>query len=181
MIPTVSSRLLRACRRRPADATPVWFMRQAGRYLPEYQSLRRKHTLAELCVSAELAAQVTLQPLRHLDAGAQVVQVFDSRVGVLSAAEYGEFVRPHSAAVFAALEGRGVPAIHYGQAGPDVLADPTLLLGRLERPLAGAAEVLDRTEGRPGHVFNLGHGLLPTTPLEHAQALARYVHTHTRS
>jgi uroporphyrinogen decarboxylase len=58
--------------------------------------------------------------------------------------------------------------------------DPTLLLGPIDRVLAGADDVLARAGGRPGHVFNLGHGLLPTTPLEHVQALARHVHHHTR-
>jgi uroporphyrinogen decarboxylase len=343
----VVSRLLRACRHETVDATPVWFMRQAGRYLPEYQLLRRKHSLSDLCRNAELAATVTLQPLRHLDvdgaivfsdlalplepmglpfetirpeqpdavqsptrglddlerlrafdpdedlpvlaetvrlvraelgerlpiigfvgapftlgcyavkggdagggarartlmheeptawhrlaeklatvatrvalsqvaAGADVIQVFDSWVGALSAAEYRTFVHPHTSALFGALAERCVPTIHYGPAAPDVLVemrdaggdvigvdwrvpldeawdaighdrgvmgnlDPTLLLGRAERLLAGAAEVLYRADGRPGHIFNLGHGILPTTPLEHVQALVRYVHTHTRS
>lgn len=54
--------------------------------------------------------------------------------------------------------------------------DPTLLLGPLERALSGTAEVIDRAGGRPGHIFNLGHGILPSTPLEHVQAVARYVH-----
>ena len=58
--------------------------------------------------------------------------------------------------------------------------DPTLLLGPLDRVLAGADDVIARADGRPGHIFNLGHGLLPSTPLEHVQALARYVHQHTR-
>jgi uroporphyrinogen decarboxylase len=59
--------------------------------------------------------------------------------------------------------------------------DPTLLLGPLDRALAGAEEVLTRVAGRPGHIFNLGHGILPTTPVEHVQALARYVHQQTRT
>jgi len=58
--------------------------------------------------------------------------------------------------------------------------DPTLLLGPIDRVLAGADDVVARAGGRPGHIFNLGHGLLPSTPLEHVQALARYVHQHTR-
>src|SRR5829696_7402792 len=57
-------RFLRACRREPVDVTPVWFMRQAGRYMAEYRALRQKHTLLEICHQPELAAQVTLQPLR---------------------------------------------------------------------------------------------------------------------
>jgi uroporphyrinogen decarboxylase len=59
--------------------------------------------------------------------------------------------------------------------------DPTLLLGPLDRLLAGADDVLDRAGGRPGHIFNLGHGILPPTPVEHVQALARHVHRRTRS
>jgi uroporphyrinogen decarboxylase len=58
--------------------------------------------------------------------------------------------------------------------------DPTLLLGPIDRALAAADEVLERAGGRPGHIFNLGHGILPSTPVEHVQALARYVHRKTR-
>ena len=58
--------------------------------------------------------------------------------------------------------------------------DPTLLLGPLERIFAATDEVLDRAAGQPGHIFNLGHGILPMTPLEHVQAVARYVHQQTR-
>src|SRR5471030_2109519 len=60
----MNDRFLRACRREKTDVTPVWFMRQAGRYMPEYRALREKHTLLELCKTPELATQVTLQPLR---------------------------------------------------------------------------------------------------------------------
>jgi len=59
--------------------------------------------------------------------------------------------------------------------------DPTLLLGPLDRIFAAADDILDRAGGRPGHIFNLGHGILPSTPLEHVQALARYVHQQTRT
>jgi uroporphyrinogen decarboxylase len=58
--------------------------------------------------------------------------------------------------------------------------DPTLLLGPPDRMFAAAADILERVQGRPGHIFNLGHGILPPTPLEHVQALARYVHQHSR-
>ena len=152
----------------------------------------------------------------QVEAGVQAVQVFDSWVGTLSAQDYREFVLPHTRLVFAALADTGVPTIHFGtgtatlladmrEAGGDVIGadwripldeawvrighdrgiqgnlDPTLLLGPLDRVLAGAADVLDRAQGRAGHVFNLGHGILPSTPLEHVQALARYVHRHHAS
>ncbi|MEM9693382.1 MAG: uroporphyrinogen decarboxylase family protein, partial [Myxococcota bacterium] len=57
-------RFLRACRREPTDVTPVWFMRQAGRYMAEYRKLREKYTLLEICAQPELTLEVTLQPLR---------------------------------------------------------------------------------------------------------------------
>src|SRR3984957_17618109 len=60
----MNDRFLRACRREPTDVTPVWFMRQAGRYMPEYRKLREKHTLLEICKQPALACEVTMQPLR---------------------------------------------------------------------------------------------------------------------
>ncbi|HIA50205.1 MAG TPA: uroporphyrinogen decarboxylase, partial [Acidobacteria bacterium] len=58
--------------------------------------------------------------------------------------------------------------------------DPTLLLGPVDRLLAGASDVMERAAGREGHIFNLGHGILQSTPVEHVQALARHVHEHAR-
>ncbi len=334
----MNDRFLRACRRLPVDKTPVWFMRQAGRYMPEYRALRARHSLLELCRTPELAVEVTLQPVRRIaldaaiifsdlllplepmglpfdfvkgdgpvvsaplrteadiarlrpveprdafrpvleairlvrreldvpligfagapftlasyaieggrsanyahakelmyrsprawhtlcaklatvaadylraqvQAGADAVQLFDSWVGALSPSDYGEFVFPHVRAIFDSLTDLDVPAIHFGtgtatllelqrKAGGCVIGvdwripldqawerigdraiqgnlDPVLLLAPLDRLLAGAADVLHRAGGRPGHVFNLGHGILPTTPLEHVQALTDYVH-----
>jgi uroporphyrinogen decarboxylase len=337
----VNDRFLRACRREPVDATPVWFMRQAGRYMPEYRAIRAQHTLLEICRQPELATQVTLQPVDRIDvdaailfsdlllllapmgipfdfvkgegpvierpvrsaddvdrlrlfeprddlshvlstiklvrkelegrvpligfagapftlasyaieggpssnyaktkalmygepkvwhklcdlfasivgdylvaqveAGVQAVQVFDSWVGALSPDDYREFALPHTSRILQAAKATGVPIIHFGTgtatlletmatAGGDVIGadwriplddawelighdraiqgnlDPTLLLGPLERMIDGADDVLRRAAGRPGHIFNLGHGILPETPVEHVQALAHFVH-----
>jgi len=151
----------------------------------------------------------------QVEAGVDAVQVFDSWVGALNAADYREFILPHTRRIFERVAPLGVPAIHFGvgtgailsdlrDAGGDVIGadwrtpldeawerigfdrgiqgnlDPTLLLGPLDRVFAATDEVLARAGGRPGHIFNLGHGILPTTPLEHVQALARYVHQKTR-
>jgi uroporphyrinogen decarboxylase len=66
-------RFLRACRREPVDATPVWFMRQAGRYMPEYRAIRAKHTLLEICKQPEIATEVTLQPVKALGVDAAIL------------------------------------------------------------------------------------------------------------
>jgi uroporphyrinogen decarboxylase len=154
--------------------------------------------------------------LAQIEAGVDAVQIFDSWVGVLNATDYREFIFPHTRRIFERVAPAGVPMIHFGvgtgsilrdmrEAGGDVLGadwripldeawtrighdrgiqgnlDPTLLLGPLDRVFAAADDVLTRAGGRPGHIFNLGHGILPTTPLEHVQALARYVHQKTRN
>src|SRR5919106_1112265 len=69
----MNDRFLRACRREPVDKTPVWFMRQAGRYMPEYRAIREKHSLLEICHQPELAAEVTLQPVRELGVDAAIL------------------------------------------------------------------------------------------------------------
>src|SRR5690349_3056907 len=332
-------RFLRACRRKPVDATPVWFMRQAGRYMAEYRAIRERHSLLEICRIPDLATEVTLQPVRRIevdaailfsdlllplepmglpfdfikgegpqlerpisepadvdrlqrfeprealghvleairqiqrelagrvpligfagapftlasyaiegghsnnfaktkalmyghpdawhrlcehlstmvgdylnaqiDAGVDAVQVFDSWVGTLSASDYREFALPHSKKIFDAIGSR-VPTIHFGtgtamilgdlaNAGGDVIGadwrvpideawtkigpnrsvqgnlDPTLLLGPPARMFQQTDDILARIGGRPGHIFNLGHGILPSTPVEHVQMLAQYV------
>jgi uroporphyrinogen decarboxylase len=340
----VTERFLLACRRQPVDRTPVWFMRQAGRYMPEYRALRERYSLLEICRQPELAVQVTLQPVdaievdaailfsdlllpftplgldfdfvkgegpsverpirspedvdrletfeprealapvletirilrrelagrvpligfggapftlaayaveggpstsyartkafmythprawhrlcerfahviadymrAQVEAGVQAIQIFDSWAGALGRGDYREFAQPHTRHIFDALGNTGVPLIHFGvgtaailrdltEAGGDVIGvdwrlpldeawsvvgpdkgiqgnlDPTRLLGPTGRLLEAAGDVLRRAAGRPGHIFNLGHGVLPETPLERVQELARYVHAHT--
>jgi uroporphyrinogen decarboxylase len=317
--------LVRAARREPVEHTPVWFMRQAGRSLPEYRKLRERYGLFEIVAEPELCAEVTLQPVRRhnvdaavmftdimfpvlsmgidvelvenvgpvvqqpiqtaadverlavtdpeesvptileavrlvraalrddqavigfaggpftvagyliegrpsreflkvkslmyrephvwhalmeklseqfagyvaakVRAGADVIQLFDSWVGALSPADYEEFVAPWSARILAAVD---APTIHFGTgtatllgsmaaAGGDVIGldwripldrgweevgedhgvqgnlDPALLLGPWERVEAATVDILERAGGRAGHIFNLGHGVLPGT------------------
>ena len=336
----MNDRFLRALRREKTDVTPVWFMRQAGRYMPEYRALRTKHTLLELCKTPELATEVTLQPLRlgvdaailfadillplepmgapfefakgegpvihepistvaqidklrvieaedglgyvlaaiknikkelagkvpligfagapftlasylveggksahfaktkrlmyaepvawnalmgklaevvrrylraQIVAGADCVQLFDSWVGQLSPDDYKEFVQPHVAHILKDVEMAGVPVLHFGPGthsllelqrdagGPAIgldwrtpLAegwarvgydravqgnlDPTVLFAPVEVAKTHAQRVLDAAGKRPGHVFNLGHGILPETPVETVQAIIDFVH-----
>jgi len=329
--------LVRAARREPVERTPVWFMRQAGRSLPEYRAIRERHSFWEVAHTPELCAEVSLQPVRRhgvdaavmfadimtpvlgmgvdvdlvegvgpviaspvrtaadvaalrlpdpdeafaplleairivrgeltpdravvgfcggpftvaaylvegrssrefatvkalmysepdvwqalmerlsecfagyvaaqARAGADVVQLFDSWVGVLSPGDYAELVAPWSARVLAAVD---VPTIHFGTgastllpamaaAGGDVIGldwrialddgwalagadrgvqgnlDPAILLAPWERVEAAARDVLVRAGGRPGHIFNLGHGVLPGTDAGQVTRLAELV------
>ena len=339
-----SPRFLRACRRERVDATPVWFMRQAGRFMAEYRKLREKRSILELCERPELAAEVTLQPIRRfavdaaiifadillparpmglkleflkgegpaltpavrtakdidrlrefdpqvdlrfvldairivrrecsvpligfagapftlasylveggpsdhylktkalmhdepllwgrlmsklarvtaaylraqIEAGAQAVQLFDSWVGCLSPSDYARFVLPHSRFVLEHAARSGVPVIYFGtgtggfleqfaSAGADVIGvdwrvslgnawkrigldraiqgnlDPAILASS-ERPALkrAVASILKEAKGRPGHIFNLGHGILPSTPVANVEAVADWVHELSR-
>jgi uroporphyrinogen decarboxylase len=330
-------RLLQAARRQKTDCTPIWIMRQAGRYLPEYRELRAKHSILDLCNTPELAARASLtainavpgldaailfsdillvtipmgiqvefvkgegpvirnpvtdltavQQLRpvepeadlkgpleaikilrkelkvpligfcggpftlasylvpgeasrdylrvkklmvheptawdllmtkladaviaHLQAqiraGAQIVQLFDSWIGALSPDDYRQYVLPYSKRIFSAI--KNVPTIHFAtdsagllelmkEAGGDVIGvdwripldaawarlpdraiqgnlDPVSLFGPKEYVLRRADQILDRAADRPGHIFNLGHGILPETPIENVIALVEHVH-----
>src|SRR6516162_116709 len=69
----MNSRFLEACRRRPTDVRPVWFMRQAGRYMKQYREIRAKFGMLELCKRPDLAAQITLQPVEILDVDAAII------------------------------------------------------------------------------------------------------------
>lgn len=339
----MNSRFLQACQRKPVDVTPVWFMRQAGRYMPEYRAIRQKYSLLEICYQPELAAEVTLQPVRafgvdaailfadillpaiplglglefangegpvlhnpvrsmedvralkpveaesdlgyvmeaisilrgelngipligfcggpftlasymiegsssrefmktkkmmysapdvfhalmarlsevlsdylmaQIRAGAQVVQVFDSWVGVLNPSDYENFVLPYSQKVLTTAKNASVPVIHFGTntttllplmkrmssdvigldwriplddgwslLGDDVAVqgnlDPMALFAPLPELKVRVHDVLRRANGRPGHIFNLGHGILQHTPVDNVKAVVEMVHEYS--
>jgi uroporphyrinogen decarboxylase len=331
---------MRACRREPVPYTPIWLMRQAGRYMPEYRAVRAKTDFLQLCKTPSLAAEVTVtaaerlgvdaaiifadillilepmgvelefahgegpvihNPVRtaadvdrlrqledvdaldfvneairqtrralkpdipligfsgapftlasyvtegggsknyvhtkqlmyndrgawhammstisgslvkylnaQIDAGAQAVQLFDSWVGCLNPDDYREFVLPHTKAIIDNIT-PGVPVIHFGtgtaallesmrEAGGDVIGldwrvrldegwrrvghdvavmgnlDPVVLFANREELQTQAKRILDQADKRPGHIFNLGHGILPETPVENVIALVEMVH-----
>lgn len=335
-----NDRFLNACKRLPVDCTPVWMMRQAGRYLEEYREIRKKYGFLEMCKTPELVVEVTIQPVRRFDidaaiifadillplehmgidfeftkgegphiknplrtlddvkkmreiypkeqmtylmdsirmvqgelngkvpligfsgapftlasyiiegggsrnyentkammyrdpqtwhllmekltdmvvvyleaqieAGVQVVQVFDSWVGCLSPLDYEEFVFPHQKKLFDKLN-KTVPHIHFAfgashlvnivpKAGGDVIGidwrinideawekigydrgvqgnlDPVALYGSKEYIERRVKDILNRAQNRNGHIFNLGHGILPTTPVDNAKFMIDKVH-----
>jgi uroporphyrinogen decarboxylase len=334
-----NDRFLKACRRQPVDCTPVWLMRQAGRYMKAFRDIRAKHSLLTVCKTPELAAEVTMQPINRfpldaaiifadillplepmgldlefvkgegpaihnpvkdekavkalkpvvpeeslgyvmeairlvrrdlkvpligfagapftlasymieggssrnyidtkkmmygapelwnllmtklvrvladylaaqVTAGAQVLQIFDSWIGALSPGDYRIYVQPHMKALFKELERTGVPLIHFGtgtatlielqkEAGGDVIGldwrtdlddgwkrlgdgvavqgnlDPVVLFAPIPEIEKRVDDILRRAANRPGHIFNLGHGILPETPVESVEALVERVH-----
>jgi uroporphyrinogen decarboxylase len=336
--PLADHPMMKACRREATPYTPIWLMRQAGRYMPEYRRLREQHDFLELCKRPDLSAEVTVtaverlkvdaaiifadillplipmevglhyekgdgpmidRPIRteadlerilevdvsalgfvadaiklahralpttpligfagapftlasylieggssrqyqatktfmytqpetwhrlmeliarvtssylnmQVDAGADVVQLFDSWVGNLGPDDYRRFVLPHTASIISAIK-PGVPVIHFGtvtgnlielmrEAGGDVIGldwrinlseawarlgygvavqgnlDPIALFADVPEIRNRARAILDQAAGRPGHIFNLGHGILPETPVDHAIALIDAVH-----
>ena len=339
-----ADRYLRACRKESVDCTPVWIMRQAGRYLEEYRALRAKYSFIETCKAPELAVEITLQPIRRFEldaaivfadillplekmgidfeftkddgpqinttirtrsdvekmkvinpmeemaylmdairmvrrelggkipligfsgapftlasyiiegggsrnyvftksmmyrepdtwhllmekltdmviaylndqiqAGVQAVQVFDSWVGCLSQADYREFVLPHQKRLMAALD-TSVPNIHFAfgashllpmvkAAGGDVIGldwrtdideawktlnygpavqgnlDPVALYGSQDYIMRRVKDILGRVGNRSGHIFNLGHGILPTAPSDNVKYMIDLVHELSR-
>jgi uroporphyrinogen decarboxylase len=336
---TSGTRFVRACLRRPVDRTPVWFLRQAGRYMPEYQAVRKHHSLLEICQTPALAAEVTItaaekldvdaaiifadlllpltpmgldfefqagegpvvhQPLRtaediarlrtdrvsdlayvaeaiekvsahfkdrigiigfcgapftlasymveggnsrnyietkkimyrqpavwrtlmdklvkvlcgyvsqQVEAGADVIQIFDSWAGVLSVEDYRDFVLPHTKLLVREVQSLGVPVIYFGvetggllplmrETGADVLGldwrvplgdtwraldyscaiqgnlDPITLFAEPDLIRTRVKHILQQAKGRPGHIFNLGHGIVPGTPVENVQYVVRCV------
>ncbi|WP_322799306.1 uroporphyrinogen decarboxylase, partial [Thermoflexus sp.] len=334
-----NDRFLRACRRERVNATPVWFMRQAGRYLPEYRALRERYGFLELCRHPELAAEITRMPLRRFevdaailfsdlslpllgmgirlairegvgpviespiqrvadlarlrllepeidlpfvletirglraelrvpligfvggpftvacylvegrasrdfsqvralmfrepgawhalmerlteslsryaraqaDAGVHALQIFESWIGVLNPLDYRRFVHPYLQRLIASLRPAGIPVILFGTgtgalledlatAGGTVIGldwrvplnvawarlgeqvavqgnlDPAVLLAPIEVVVEHAARILCQAGGRPGHIFNTGHGLLPETPPDTVAQLVDWVH-----
>ena len=338
----MNDRFLRACRREPVDRTPLWIMRQAGRYLPEYRELRSRVDFLDLCRTPDLAAEVTLQPLRRfpldaailfsdillpldafgirmtfspgpkiaepirsrsqvdalhaqpaaqvvpfvaeavrllrrelagkvpligfcgapftlaaylvqgegkegfgavkrmlfaepatlealleklavamvdylrlqVHAGVQAVQIFDSWAGILGDADYRRFALPYVSQIVDGVKDLGVPIIYFVNGAPHLIEaaaasganvlgvcwrtpldevarrvgpemalqgnlDPHVLFAEPATIRARAAEVLRRMGGRPGHIMNLGHGILPETPIASVEALIDAVHGFT--
>jgi uroporphyrinogen decarboxylase len=333
------SRFVRACLRRPVDRTPVWFLRQAGRYMQEYRDVRKHHTLVEICKQPEIAAEVTitaaeklgvdaaiifadlllpLEPMgldfefmagegpkvhhpvrtaddvralrtdraedlnyvaraiekvaahfrnrlgiigfcgapytlasymvegggsrnyihtkqmmygdpsswrmlldkivlvleqycrQQVEAGADVIQIFDSWVGSLGLADYRDYAFEASQRLVRSVQAMGVPVIYFGvetaglltkmaSTGADVIGldwrqpldegwkavghghavqgnlDPITLFAPLDVLEKRVHEILRAANGRPGHIFNLGHGIVPSTPVENVQAVVRMV------
>jgi uroporphyrinogen decarboxylase len=334
-----NSNFVRACKSQPTDRTPVWFMRQAGRYMAEYRAVRKQHSLLEICKKPALAAEVTItaaeilgvdaaiifadlllplevmglpfhfsagegpvieKPVRTKEdianlrtdrwadlgyvseavglvakhfaervpvigfcgapftlasymiegggsrnyihakkmmynnpadwdalmgklvavtaaysaeqvlAGADAIQIFDSWVGCLSVEDYRRYVLPHVTGMVKQLRKTGVPIIYFGtdsatllpamkETGADVIGldwripldegwqriehkaavqgnlDPVLLFADWKELKSRAEDILRRANGRPGHIFNLGHGILPETPVDNVKNLARFV------
>jgi uroporphyrinogen decarboxylase len=162
---------------------------------------------------AKLSGMVSDYLLAQIRAGVDAVQLFDSWSGCLSPSDYQEFVLPFNKQIFDRLKPEGVPRIHFGvgtagilkamrEAGGDIFGvdwrisideawailghvaiqgnlDPAILLGANELVQARSKDILARIGGRPGHIFNLGHGVLPDTPPEHVKSLVRFIHGTT--
>jgi len=150
----------------------------------------------------------------QVDAGADVIQVFDSWVGCLSVDDYRQYVLPRTTELISSLKASGAPIIYFGtdtstllpsmkRTAADVIGldwripldegwkrvgnagavqgnlDPVVLFAGWKQLKAEARRILDQAGGRPGHIFNLGHGILPETPVENVKALAEYVQEQT--
>src|SRR2546429_466559 len=222
------SPFIRACLGQPVPHTPVWFMRQAGRALPEYRKVRAGLSMMESCRRPDLVCEITLQPGRPygvpraspfsdivvpLGAGVGAIQLFDSWAGALSEADYREFVLPHSTAVLGGLAGSGVPRIHFGvgtghllsalaEAGAEVVGvdwrtpldraarrigaraiqgnlDPAVLFAPWPAIAGQVQRILAEGRAAGGHVFNLGHGVLPETDPDMLTKVVALVHEVT--
>ncbi len=337
------SLFIRTAKAQPAERTPVWFMRQAGRYMPEYRAIRKNYSLLEICKKPEIAAQVTIEAAEILQvdaaiifadlllplevmglpfhfaasegpkierpvrtakdisalrtdraadlgyvseavklvskhfgnklpiigfcgapftlasymieggssrnylltkkmmysdpgawselmcklvsvtaeysteqvlAGADCIQIFDSWVGCLSVEDYRSYVLPHATQLVKQLQKTRVPIIYFGtdsstllpsmrETGAEVVGldwriplnkgwemlgfegavqgnlDPVLLFADWKEIKSRAEIILQQAAGRPGHIFNLGHGILPETPVENVKSLCNFVRDHS--
>jgi uroporphyrinogen decarboxylase len=337
------SLFVRACKAQPVERTPVWFMRQAGRYMAEYRAVRKQYSLIEICKKPEVAAEVTITAAEYLGvdaaiifadlllplevmglpfhfaagegpkiekpvreaadiarlrtdraadlgyvseairlvckhfgdrlpmigfcgapftlasymiegggsrnyihtkkmmyssprvwnelmtklvavtgeysaeqvrAGADVIQIFDSWVGCLSVEDYRRYVLPHATDLVKRLQKTGAPIIYFGtdsstllpsmqETGAEVIGldwripldegwrllknkgavqgnlDPVLLFAEWKELESRAREILAKAAGRPGHIFNLGHGILPETPVDNVKRLCGFVQEHS--
>jgi uroporphyrinogen decarboxylase len=162
----------------------------------------------------KLVAVTSAYARAQVEAGADVIQVFDSWVGCLSVEDYRQYVLPRTTELIQSLKTSGAPVIYFGtdtstllasmketganaigldwripldegwkRLGNDVAVqgnlDPVVLFADWKQVKAGARRILDQAGGKPGHIFNLGHGILPETPVENVKALAEYVQEQT--
>jgi uroporphyrinogen decarboxylase len=162
----------------------------------------------------KLVAVTSAYARAQVEAGADVIQVFDSWVGCLSVEDYRQYVLPRTTELIRSLKASGAPVIYFGtdtatlltsmkETGADVIGldwripldegwrrlgndgavqgnlDPVLLFANWKQVEAGAQRILEQAGGRPGHIFNLGHGILPETPVENVKALTEYVQEQT--
>ncbi len=185
---------------------------EGSRHFTRTKSFMYSHPEAWHTLLARLAASIARYLAAQAAAGAQALQVFDSWVGCLSPDDYRRYVQPHVKTLFAGLPA-GVPTIHFGtgtatllplmkeaggtvigldwhvdlreawdRLGPETVVmgnlDPAVLFAPPDAVRAAARNILDRAGGQPGHIFNLGHGILPGTPVDHVKALVTAVHDH---
>jgi uroporphyrinogen decarboxylase len=162
----------------------------------------------------KLVAVVSEYAAEQVNAGADVIQIFDSWVGCLSVEDYRRYLLPRTTELVKALQRTGVPIIYFGtdsstllpsmrETGAEVIGldwriplddgwrslgfdcavqgnlDPVLLFAEWKELKSRAEDILRRAAGRPGHIFNLGHGILPETPVENVKALAQFVQEHS--
>jgi uroporphyrinogen decarboxylase len=199
-----------------APFTLASYMIEGGssRHYIKTKSLMYSHPKAWDELLGKLVAVTSAYALAQIEAGADVIQVFDSWVGCLSVEDYRKFVLPRTTELIKSLKAAGAPVIYFGtdtstllhsmrETEADVIGldwripldegwrllgnrgavqgnlDPVLLFADWKQVKAGAARILEQAGGRQGHIFNLGHGILPETPVENVRMLAEYVQQQT--
>lgn len=200
-----------------ADVVPIWIMRQAGRYLPQYRKIREKYDFLSLCLTPELAAEVTLQPVEILDVDAAIIfsdiaQIFDTWGGILSPPDFQCFSWPYLKKLISEFRGEHEQPLIYFMRGSGGLLhilkdlpvevmgidwtinlsdasqglenrfvlqgnlDPAVLLSSKKVIKEKTLEILQQGKELKGHIFNLGHGVLPEAPVENVRFLVNLVH-----